>query len=107
MTLDVLKDQRKVRGLQTFAKLHGLNYGNMNVLKHNLGKGGARGGIPYQRILVSHESGYYLGVDRCSHKGVPKPKNLRSLKALSLHLLHGLNVPCVHIGAQGVPVDTQ
>lgn len=38
MALDVLKDQRKVRGLQTFTKLHGLNYGNMNTLKHNLDK---------------------------------------------------------------------
>lgn len=36
--LDVLKDQRKIRGLQTFTKLHGLNYGNMNTLKHNLDK---------------------------------------------------------------------
>lgn len=34
--LDVLKDQRKIRGLQTFTKRHGLNYGNMNTLKHNL-----------------------------------------------------------------------
>lgn len=34
--LDVLKGQRKIRGLQTFTKRYGLNYGNMNTLKHNL-----------------------------------------------------------------------
>lgn len=34
--LDVLRDQKKIRGLQTFTKRHGLNYGNMNTLKHNL-----------------------------------------------------------------------
>lgn len=36
--LDTLKDQRKARGLQTFTKLHGLNYGNTNTLKRNLDK---------------------------------------------------------------------
>lgn len=34
--LETLKEQRKIRGLHTFTELHGLNYGNMNTLKHNL-----------------------------------------------------------------------
>lgn len=38
LVLDMLKDQRKIRGLQTFTKMHSLNYGNMNTLKHNLDK---------------------------------------------------------------------
>lgn len=36
--LDVLKEQRKIKGLQTFTKEFGLNYGNMNTLKHNRDK---------------------------------------------------------------------
>lgn len=36
--LDVLKDQRKIRGLQTFTREFDLNYGNMNTLKHNRDK---------------------------------------------------------------------
>lgn len=36
--IEVLRDERKIRGLQTFTKLHGINYGNMNSLKHNLDK---------------------------------------------------------------------
>lgn len=36
--IDVLKDQRKIRGLQTFTRKYGLNYGNMNTLKHNIDK---------------------------------------------------------------------
>ena len=36
--LDVLKDQRRIKGLQTFTKEFGLNYGNMNTLKHNRDK---------------------------------------------------------------------
>ena len=34
--IDVLKDEKKIRGLQTFTKMHGLNYGNINTMKHNL-----------------------------------------------------------------------
>ncbi len=36
--LDVLKDQRRIKGLQTFTREFGLNYGNMNTLKHNRDK---------------------------------------------------------------------
>lgn len=34
--IDVLKTERKIRGLQTFTRMHGLNYGNINTMKHNL-----------------------------------------------------------------------
>lgn len=38
VALDALKSQGKLRGLQTFTRMHDLNYGNMNTLKHNLHK---------------------------------------------------------------------
>lgn len=34
-TLDVLRQMRKIRGLQTFTKEHGLNYWNFTTLKNN------------------------------------------------------------------------
>lgn len=34
--IEVLKNERKIRGLQTFTRMHGINYGNMVTLKHNL-----------------------------------------------------------------------
>lgn len=33
--LDELKERRVIRGLQTFTKRHGINYGNMNTLKNH------------------------------------------------------------------------
>lgn len=36
--IDVLKNERKIRGLQTFTRMHSLNYGNINTMKHNLGR---------------------------------------------------------------------
>ena len=36
--LDFLKDKRRIKGLQTFTREFGLNYGNMNTLKHNRDK---------------------------------------------------------------------
>lgn len=33
--LEVLQDYKVIRGLQTFTKRNGLNYGNMNVLKNH------------------------------------------------------------------------
>lgn len=33
--LEVLRDRKVIRGLQTFTRRHGLNYGNMNTLKNN------------------------------------------------------------------------
>lgn len=33
--IDVLVQNGQLRGLQTFTKLHQLNYGNMNTLKNN------------------------------------------------------------------------
>ena len=33
--IDVLRRRRVIRGLQTFTRLHSINYGNMNTLKNN------------------------------------------------------------------------
>lgn len=33
--LAVLKREKRIRGLQTFTRMHGLNYGNMNTLKNH------------------------------------------------------------------------
>lgn len=33
--LEVLADRKVIRGLQTFTRRHGLNYGNMNTIKNN------------------------------------------------------------------------
>lgn len=33
--LEVLAERKVIRGLQTFTRRHGLNYGNMNTLKNN------------------------------------------------------------------------
>lgn len=33
--LEVLKERNVIRGLQTFTKRHGINYGNMNTTKNN------------------------------------------------------------------------
>lgn len=33
--LDVLKQQKKIRGLQTFTREHGISYGKVNTLKNN------------------------------------------------------------------------
>lgn len=34
--IDALKSKGEIKGLQTFTKMHGLNYGNINTMKHNL-----------------------------------------------------------------------
>lgn len=36
--LEVLTERKVIRGLQTFTKRHGINYGNMNTLKNNRNK---------------------------------------------------------------------
>lgn len=33
--IDVLSERKVIRGLQTFTRRHGINYGNMNTLKNN------------------------------------------------------------------------
>lgn len=33
--ISVLTDRNVIRGLQTFTRRHGINYGNMNTLKNN------------------------------------------------------------------------
>lgn len=33
--LEVLAERKVIRGLQTFTRRHGINYGNMNTLKNN------------------------------------------------------------------------
>ena len=33
--LEVLADRKVIKGLQTFTRRHGLNYGNMNTMKNN------------------------------------------------------------------------
>ena len=76
--LDILKDQRRIKGLQTFTKEFGLNYGNMNTLKHNRDKRTFR--VEYLAYLAEkyggHANGYCLAPGLCLHKGIPKPKNL-------------------------------
>ena len=37
--LDTLKEQKNIRGLQTFTKAYGINYWNMHTLKNNKEKG--------------------------------------------------------------------
>lgn len=36
--LEEMKRRKEIRGLQTFTKRHGLNYGNMNTLKNHRDK---------------------------------------------------------------------
>ena len=36
--IEQLTERKVIRGLQTFTRTHGLNYGNMNTLKNNLDK---------------------------------------------------------------------
>ena len=36
--LEVLAREKVIRGLQTFTRRHGLNYGNMNTLKNHRGR---------------------------------------------------------------------
>lgn len=36
--LEILARRKVIRGLQTFTRRHGLNYGNMNTLKNNRDK---------------------------------------------------------------------
>lgn len=33
--IEELSRRKVIRGLQTFTRAHGINYGNMNTLKHN------------------------------------------------------------------------
>ena len=33
--LELLAERKVIRGLQTFTRRHGINYGNMNTLKNN------------------------------------------------------------------------
>jgi len=36
LAIETLKHQKRIRGLQTFTRKHGLNYGNMNTLKNHI-----------------------------------------------------------------------
>lgn len=40
--IEELGRRRVIRGLQTFTKLHGLNYGNMNTLKNHQDRCGVK-----------------------------------------------------------------
>lgn len=36
--LEVLAQRKVIRGLKTFTRMHGINYGNMNTIKNNRGR---------------------------------------------------------------------
>lgn len=40
--IEILKERSVIRGLQTFTKRHGINYGNMNTLKNNRDRMGVK-----------------------------------------------------------------